>query len=213
MRQPKSEKEIEPHTWNDECQKAFEIIKEYLLHPPILVPSKPGKPLLLYLSIIKDAVGIMLAQEDDDKNKGAIYYLKFDLKYMARKTIKGSVVSKFCAKNPVEGENGKDDFLDEDILDVELGAWKMYFDGAVNQYGNGIEVILITPNGSQVPLAIKLNFEVTNNMAEYEACIAGMDALRRLGVREAKFFRDSSLVIAQAQKLWKVKEEHLKPYQ
>ena len=28
-----------PHAWNDKCQKAFELIKEYLLHPPILVPS------------------------------------------------------------------------------------------------------------------------------------------------------------------------------
>jgi len=28
----------EPHTWNDECQKTFEHIKEYILHPPILVP-------------------------------------------------------------------------------------------------------------------------------------------------------------------------------
>ena len=46
----------EPHTWSDECQKAFELIKEYLLPPPILVPSQHGKPLLLYLSIIGDAV-------------------------------------------------------------------------------------------------------------------------------------------------------------
>ena len=37
----------EPHTWNDECQKAFELIKEYLLHLPILVPPQNGKPLLL----------------------------------------------------------------------------------------------------------------------------------------------------------------------
>ena len=37
----------EPHEWNDECQKAFEFIKEYLFHPPILVPLKHGKPLLL----------------------------------------------------------------------------------------------------------------------------------------------------------------------
>ena len=46
-----------PHEWNDECQKAFELIKEYLLHPPILVPLMHGKPLLLYLSIIEDAIG------------------------------------------------------------------------------------------------------------------------------------------------------------
>ena len=36
------------------------------------------------------------------------------------------------------GGNDKEDFLDEDILDVELGIWKMYFDKVVNQYGNGI---------------------------------------------------------------------------
>ena len=65
----------EPHEWNDECQKDFELIKGYLPHPPILVPSMHGKPLLLYLSIIKDAVGSMLAQEDDDKNESSAYYL------------------------------------------------------------------------------------------------------------------------------------------
>ena len=50
----------EPHTWNDECQKAFKLIKEYLLHPSILVPPQHGKPLLLYYL---------------SKNERAIYYL------------------------------------------------------------------------------------------------------------------------------------------
>ena len=65
----------EPHEWNYECRKAFELIKEYFLHPPILIPPKHEKPLLLYLSIIKDVVGRMLAQEDDDKNERVVYYL------------------------------------------------------------------------------------------------------------------------------------------
>ena len=77
-------------------------------------------------------------------------------------------MSDFCGKNPIEGENSKEDFSNEDILDVELGTWKMYFDKAVNQYGNGIGILLITLKGSHIPLAVKLNFEVTNNMAEYE---------------------------------------------
>ena len=102
---------------------------------------------------------------------------EFDLKYVARKTIKGSVVSDFYAENPIEGKDGKEDFSNKDILDVELRTWKMYFDGAANQYGNGIWVLLITPKGSHIPLAIKLNFEATNNMAEYDACIARMEAL------------------------------------
>ena len=114
-------------------------------------------------------------------------------------------MSDFCVENHVKGEDGKENFPNEDILDVELGTWKMYFDGAVNQYGNGIEILLITPEGSQIPLAIELNFEVTNNMIEYDACIAGMEVLRELGIKEAKVFRDSTLVIAQTQKLWKVR--------
>ena len=53
----------------------------------------------------------------------------------------------------------------------------MYFNGVVNQYGNGIKVLLITLEGSHKPLAVKLNFETINNMAEYEACITEMEAL------------------------------------
>ena len=34
-----------------------------------------GKPLLLYLLIIENAVGSMPAQNDDDKNEKAVYYL------------------------------------------------------------------------------------------------------------------------------------------
>ena len=112
-----------------------------------------------------------------------ILLVKFNLKYVARKTIKGSVVSDFYAENPIEGEGGTKDSLDEDILDVELGRWKMYFDEAINQCGNGIGILLITPEGFHMPLEIKLNIEATNNMAEYEACIAKMKALRELGVK------------------------------
>ena len=57
-----------------------------------------------------------------------ILLAKFNLKYVARKTIKGNVVSDFCVENPIEGEDGIEDFPEEDILDIELGTWKMYFD-------------------------------------------------------------------------------------
>ena len=66
-------------------------------------------------------------------------------------------------------------------MDVELGTWKMYFDGAINQYGDRIGILLITLDGSHIPLTIKLNFEATNNMAEYDTCIAGMEAFQELG--------------------------------
>lgn len=113
----------------------------------------------------------------------------------------------------MEGEGGREDFLDEDILNIKLEAWKMYFDGAVNWYGNGTGVFFIILDRSHIPMAAEMNFKATNNMAKYETCITRMEALQELGEKEAKVYGDSTFVIAQAQKLWTVKEEHLKPYQ
>ena len=50
-----------------------------------------------------------------------ILLVEFDLKYVVRKTIKESIVSDFYAENPIEGEDGKEDFPDgvrnmEDVL-------------------------------------------------------------------------------------------------
>ena len=113
-----------------------------------------------------------------------ILLAEFDFKYVARKTIKGSVVSNFCAENPIEGADGKEDFPNEDILDVELGTCKMYFDEAVNQYVNGIRVLLITLKGSHIPLAIKLNIEATNNMVEFSLYCWGSSS--RIGGKRGK---------------------------
>ena len=37
--------------WNEECQKGFEKIKEYLTSPPVLKLPRQGKPLILYLAL------------------------------------------------------------------------------------------------------------------------------------------------------------------
>jgi|APAga8741243907_1050103.scaffolds.fasta_scaffold01296_2 ribonuclease HI len=53
----------------------------------------------------------------------------------------------------------------------------MYFDGAVNVAGNGkMEFDLLSPDGKEFPVNVKLRFECTNNIAEYEACVAGLQA-------------------------------------
>ena len=106
-----------------------------------------------------------------------ILLVEFYLKYVARKTSKENALSNFCAENPIEGEYSREDFLNENILNIEIRVWKMYFDGVVNQYGNGIRVLLITLDGSHIPMTINLNFEATNNMVEYEACITAVEAL------------------------------------
>ena len=34
--------------WDEECQIAFDKVKEYLTNAPVLVPSVPRRPLILY---------------------------------------------------------------------------------------------------------------------------------------------------------------------
>jgi ribonuclease HI len=62
--------------WTEDCQKAFDKIKEYLLNPPILVPPTPGHPLILYLTVQEASMGCMLGKQDETgKKEQAIYYL------------------------------------------------------------------------------------------------------------------------------------------
>nr|XP_027122093.1 uncharacterized protein LOC113739045 [Coffea arabica] len=61
-----------PMEWNEKCQQAFDKIKNYLLNPPVLVPPQPGRPLIMYLSVLDEAV----EQHDESRRKEqVIYYL------------------------------------------------------------------------------------------------------------------------------------------
>ena len=51
----------------------------------------------------------------------------------------------------------------------------------------------------------------TNNVAEYRAVIAGLEAARAFPARLLRLRSDSMLVIRQLEGEWKVKQPHLKP--
>ena len=62
--------------WNEDCQIAFDKIKQYLREPPILRPPVPGRPLILYLTVLYGSMGCVLGQHDETGRKEhAIYYL------------------------------------------------------------------------------------------------------------------------------------------
>lgn len=56
-----------PKEWNVDCQEAFDQIKRYLMSPPVLVPPTPGRPLLLYISVIETSMGAVLGQHEKRK--------------------------------------------------------------------------------------------------------------------------------------------------
>ena len=55
--------------WNEQCQLAFDKIRNYLADPPVLKPPKSGLPLILYLAIEENVIRAMLAQEGEEIKK------------------------------------------------------------------------------------------------------------------------------------------------
>ncbi len=51
----------------------------------------------------------------------------------------------------------------------------------------------------------------TNNVAEYRALIAGLEAARRFPSRVLRVRSDSMLVVRQVEGSWRVKQAHLRP--
>ena len=65
-----------PSVWNEQCQEAFEKNKNCLIKPPILILSVLEKPLLLHLTTIDIAIGVLLAQYlEDFRKENAICYI------------------------------------------------------------------------------------------------------------------------------------------
>ena len=69
---------------------------------------------------------------------------------MTQKSIKGRAIADHLPHcSPKEAKEIQGDFPDEDIIGIELQSWKMYFDGATNQNGSGIGVLLIPQKGHE----------------------------------------------------------------
>ena len=74
--------------WDENCQKAFNQVKEYLSNPLILVPLVHERPLILYLAIHERFMGCVLGQHDETRRKEwTIYYLSkkfkdYEMRYL-----------------------------------------------------------------------------------------------------------------------------------
>ncbi|PKI61324.1 hypothetical protein CRG98_018279 [Punica granatum] len=142
---------------------------------------------------------------------------EYDIEYVPRTSIKGQAIADHLAEFPIDDDTPiNTDFPDEGILQIdeakEEPTWKMYFDGAVNSVGSGVRAVLISPDGRHYPVATKVDFSCTNNVAEYEACILGLQAAIDFKVKELEVFGDSMLTIFQTLGQWKKKNAKLVPY-
>ncbi|KAK9682718.1 hypothetical protein RND81_10G091600 [Saponaria officinalis] len=124
---------------------------------------------------------------------------EFDIKYIPLKAIKGQAVFDFLADNAIleRPTTHTTTLPDIGILNIVNEYWELYFDGASNYRGCGVGILLISPSGDHTPLSIKLDFDVTNNAAEYKACLYGLQAALVLKIQNLMVYGDSSLIINQ----------------
>ena len=55
--------------WDDDCQVAFERIKWCLMNPHVLVPPVPGRPLILYRTVLDESMGCVLGQHAESRKR------------------------------------------------------------------------------------------------------------------------------------------------
>ena len=135
----------------------------------------------------------------------------------------GSTIVDFLAeKANEEYEPMSFDFPHEDlmaVLQIEKGesseedGWRMYFDGASNALGSDVGAMLISLKGNHCPFTAKLSFDCTNNVAEYEACVLGLQAAIEKKIESLIVYGDFALVICQLNGEWETRDSKLVPYQ
>ncbi|XP_074577626.1 uncharacterized protein LOC141834082 [Curcuma longa] len=175
--------------WNAECDKAFEKLKEYLNQLPRLAKLLPGEPLWMYLSAANLAVSSILVK-NEGKNQHLIYFSSHLLKdvkthnlgwVLTQPEASGRLIKwtveldeydiQYQPRSAIKAQ-ALADFLAKVPEDEAEGKWK----------------------GEEIRLAIRLSFKASNNKAEYEAILAGLQAAKRMGATRVQLYSDSQLV-------------------
>ena len=88
----------------------------------------------------------------------------------------------------------------------------MYVDGALNQKGFRVGLVLISFEKIIIEKYLKLDFLAMNNEAEYEALMMEMTMVQRMGGKSVKVFADSRLVVSQVKGEFEVKDARMQGY-
>ena len=96
---------------------------------------------------------------------------------------------------------------------VELVPWTLFFDGSSCKQGGGIGIVIVLPQGGgSFQFALPTEPVITNNQAEYEAILKGLQLLHEVKAEAIEVFGDSQLIINQLIGLYECKEDTLRGY-
>src|SRR3954465_5059993 len=147
---------------------------------------------------------------------------QYDMHFLPQKATKGQAIVDLLAENPRSNsailfEELPDGTAEVHSTQVNPSVWQMYFDGASRTIPRvglvaGVGIVLISPQNHVIPCAFALTEPCTNNVAEYNTLLIGLQLAHQLGVRNLQAYGDSELVINQLRGENEVRSEDLIPY-
>lgn len=100
---------------------------------------------------------------------------QYDITYHPRKAINGQALANFIVEFTM-----RDD--EEEVQSETYMQWKLFVDGASNNFCLGAGVVLENLEGRAISYALRLEFLAINNEAEYEALIVGLKVVKELKI-------------------------------
>ena len=94
-------------------------------------------------------------------------------------------------------------------LAPDLPIWRLSVDGAANSQGSGAGLILTSPYGIEVEYALKFGFQASNNKAEYEVVIVGLNLAHYMEADQLEICSDSQLVVKQIEDSYEARGEKM----
>ncbi|OMO91548.1 reverse transcriptase [Corchorus capsularis] len=143
--------------------------------------------------------------------KGCLALSEFSFKYIPRKAIKGQVVADFLAAHPCL--NLGEEFEDaNEVMEAATLPWILEFDRSNTAQIAGAGIVFTSPDDDYTMMAFHLDFDCTNNQAEYEALIIGLELLREMKATSVHIKGDSLLVMNQLMQEYNCTSPSLLPY-
>jgi hypothetical protein len=105
------------------------------------------------------------------------------------KTLKGQILVDFIVEHIID--------VEDEIGYITSNPWNLYFNGSACKDGQGVSIVIISPDGAINETSSRLDYFYTNNQAEYEALLFKLEILQSMEVRHVEAFGDSLLVIQQ----------------
>ncbi|XP_074300640.1 uncharacterized protein LOC141631935 [Silene latifolia] len=127
-------------------------------------------------------------------SKWSMHLSRYDIQYEPRTAIKSQALADFVSDFNPAIQN----LAEKEILILEESrkgeAWTLHTDGALNQRGTGVGLVLRSPQGDLIVQAVCYEFKATNNEAEYEALILGLQLALNLKVKCLQVYNDSLFI-------------------